>query len=402
MTEFNYFSFVTDGKYKKILESDYKEIIKCIENECNKSATTLSGSLIEALLTDYLLDKGFIKIKTQNGMKEIKTEQAGLADIIHFCHENKLITRRVYFLLEAIRDFRNFIHPTKAIRMEVEVNKEDAILYKSTLDIILNEISKKRQTELGSTAEQLLHFMLSDDHAIDLFDHMVKNVNNEEERKKYLLFIAPRQLLADHKVVWGYFDTDGPNFSSNEEEDHCNSIITRIDDIETSYHICFNSSTADTKKYAAIKMVDVLRHGDSEQKNIYSRLFKKECIDLITEKDKDFLVDYLLLNSKDLVENKFIELLNISATKISKEKRMKIIDKAIYLLKVKEFKNINESISNFVSEIKEIDVQEYNEIVRMLSSLIKSDSDSAIIDFNYLIADILKRLQVPVPSFVPF
>ena len=70
MTEFNYFSFVTDGKYKKILESDYKEIIKCIENECNKSATTLSGSLIEALLTDYLLDKGFIQHRFSRSISE--------------------------------------------------------------------------------------------------------------------------------------------------------------------------------------------------------------------------------------------------------------------------------------------------------------------------------------------
>lgn len=403
MISVNLFSFVSDSRYRKLLENDYIEISKCIESECYKSATTLAGSIVEALLTDYLLDKSITIIPNATSCGNISVDKAGLYNIIEYCKNNRLISTRVYYLLQAIRDFRNLIHPTKAIRIELEVNKDDAILYKSTLDIVLQEIGKSRQNELGSTAEQLLYFMLNDEHGAELFSHMVQKVKSEEEIQKYLLNIIPKQLNDDLQEKWKYFDDDGPNFDSPQEADFVSMISRRILSLYESFHICFNYAKPETKRVVANRMIEIFRNGTSIEKNIFSELFEEDYINLIDPIDKVFLVDYFFVNSKTLSEKQFAKILNTFAPELGKDKRGKLFDTSIFLLKVREKKGLNPSIAKYLLDIKSIDNNEYKEYVSKLSALIVTDNfESEIIEFNDLIADLLTRINETVPEYMPF
>lgn len=395
------FSFVSDTKYRKLLENDYSEICKGIDHDCYKSSTTLSGSLIEALLTDFLLDKGVLRVPEGNG-KLADVESAGLSNIITYCRNNNLVSTRGYYLLEAIRDFRNYIHPAKAIRSKIEITKEDAILYKSTLDIIISELSKKRQIELGSTAEQLLEFMLHDVHGVELFANMVKKANNEGERLKYLLEIAPAKILTYFIEYNSNFDEMGPRFNSYEEAQYVDDLKKRIEDITDSFHICFAESTRETKIEASRKMIEKIRYGSHDEKLIYISLFENEYIDLLDELDKDFLIDYMLANSMSLPEKLLIKVLVGIPRAANEEQRRRIFNSSIHSVKNRGFSNMSDAVANFLGTVKSMAPAEYARYVSLLSDLIVNNSDLEIIKFNNLIAEILSKLNEPVPMYIPF
>lgn len=398
------FAFVSDIKYRKLLENDYNEIANNIEACCYKSATTLSGSLIEALLTDFLLDKGILSITKASSSSSIKTEEAGLNNLIEYCNSKKMISTRVYYLLQAIRDFRNLIHPAKAVRIGMEeIKKEDAILYQSTLNIILKEISKKRQKELGSTAEQLLNFLIYDDYGVELFDHMVKNANSEEERKNYLIIEVPKQLLHDSSELSNYYDFEGECLvGSFEEAQEHNDLEKQINKISESYHICFSASSEETQKLAVKKIVDVLKYGKNLEKNTYIKLFKVDYFNLVDSNDNNFLADYLALHARELKEIELNKFLIEVSPYINFVNRNKVFETAVFGIKNKNYREINDGLCKFIKDISASDKIQYKKMIERLGSLIIDNSDPDIIDFNNLISDILTKLGETVPFYCPF
>src|ERR1043166_4837844 len=49
------FDFVSDERFRESLESDYLEIQRCLDAEAWKAVHVLAGSIVEAVLIDYLL-----------------------------------------------------------------------------------------------------------------------------------------------------------------------------------------------------------------------------------------------------------------------------------------------------------------------------------------------------------
>ena len=49
------FDFVSDEKFRFSLERDYQELVASLQNGAWKAAYILAGSIIEAILIDYLL-----------------------------------------------------------------------------------------------------------------------------------------------------------------------------------------------------------------------------------------------------------------------------------------------------------------------------------------------------------
>ena len=53
------FNFITTRDFRTSLENDYKELCSCLETGCWKAAHVLAGSIVEAVLIDYLVATGF-------------------------------------------------------------------------------------------------------------------------------------------------------------------------------------------------------------------------------------------------------------------------------------------------------------------------------------------------------
>lgn len=52
------FDFITDEKLRAALRADYREMTACVANEAWKAVYVLAGSLVEAILVDYLQTSG--------------------------------------------------------------------------------------------------------------------------------------------------------------------------------------------------------------------------------------------------------------------------------------------------------------------------------------------------------
>lgn len=134
------FQVVSDEKIRRILERDYQEIQKNINDGCWKSAIILCGGSIEAILLDLLLNN---KRKAKSSPKAPKKDlrEWGLADLIDVAVDLKLVGETIAKLSHTTREYRNLIHPGREIRAGLRVEPEEARIAVEILNILIRELS---------------------------------------------------------------------------------------------------------------------------------------------------------------------------------------------------------------------------------------------------------------------
>lgn len=104
------FDFISDKNFRELLIRDYQELKDCEESKATKSILILSGSIMEAVLTEY-----FIQFPPL-GKSENQILTASLSDLITLAKEEKVISETEKNLASVVKDFRNLIHPGREIR----------------------------------------------------------------------------------------------------------------------------------------------------------------------------------------------------------------------------------------------------------------------------------------------
>lgn len=105
---------------KEIVEADFKEIKKCVNQEAYKATVILCGSILEAVLLDWLSD-----IKKRNYLRE--REDLSFFDMIKEMEKTGVFDRKLTNYAHKVRDYRNLVHPKKMLREEIELNSEIVI-----------------------------------------------------------------------------------------------------------------------------------------------------------------------------------------------------------------------------------------------------------------------------------
>src|SRR5256885_13481073 len=123
------FDFITDVDFRTSLESDYRELLRCIENGAWKAVHVIAGSVVEAILSDYLIGIGYEK---KSGKNPLEME---LGPIISACRAEKIITDRTADLSSVVRSYRNLIHPGRIVRLKEKVDKKTALIAKALEDV---------------------------------------------------------------------------------------------------------------------------------------------------------------------------------------------------------------------------------------------------------------------------
>src|SRR5947209_3270960 len=114
------FGFVTDDDLRASLDADYAELTKAVSGGLWKSAHVLAGSIIEAVLIDYLL-----AVRHKNlGDDELLKFDLGKA--ITACRDEGILTEETVNLCTVVRQYRNLIHPGRVKRLSVEVDEQRA------------------------------------------------------------------------------------------------------------------------------------------------------------------------------------------------------------------------------------------------------------------------------------
>jgi hypothetical protein len=182
------FNFITSDQFRESLENDYKELRNSLEARSWKSVQILSGSIVEALLIDYITASN---MKIPSGKDVLKIT---LAEAITICKSENIISERTADLCSVIRSYRNLIHPARQIRLgEISPSQQSANIASSLVDLIIEEIIKARKKSYGFTAEQIVAKLENDHNSIALLPHLLKEVH-EAEIERLLWTIIPSVL----------------------------------------------------------------------------------------------------------------------------------------------------------------------------------------------------------------
>jgi hypothetical protein len=117
---------------KRMVDEDLKEIKGCIKIQAYKSATILSGSVLEAVLLDWLSEvDGVNYFESKAGLK--------LNNIINKLSEKKYLDNNAKTSAHNIRSQRNLVHPKEYLRTENIIDKNTTINTMSDLESVLRQ-----------------------------------------------------------------------------------------------------------------------------------------------------------------------------------------------------------------------------------------------------------------------
>jgi hypothetical protein len=126
------FSFFQDTDLRRIVERDYSELQSLDANLNAKSVLIMSGAIIEGLLLDATVKANILT-------KEKATDMT-LQQLLTAATKHSIV--REDRLGNAVRNYRNLIHPAREIRDNLHFTGADATLSRAAVDVIIQEIRK--------------------------------------------------------------------------------------------------------------------------------------------------------------------------------------------------------------------------------------------------------------------
>lgn len=188
------FDFISDNRLRIILERDYTELNKCYESACYKSVLILSGSLIEAVIVEFLLNQ------LPSGYTEKKILNLSLGDLIDLALSVKLIDDRIKSLSTVVKNYRNLIHPGREIRLKEQFDKETANVSISLVRLILKEIKSNYVEIYGYAAKDVIQKITNDTVSIGIFEELVKKLNYNERLKLFNSLVEIEMIEDVHQL----------------------------------------------------------------------------------------------------------------------------------------------------------------------------------------------------------
>ncbi|MCR9263039.1 MAG: hypothetical protein NXH86_02720 [Flavobacteriaceae bacterium] len=178
------FNFIQDQIFKRILIRDYIEMNNCLEAKAFKAVLVLSGSIIEALLLEFLLNN------PPSGTTKNKIGKLKFIELIDLSESVGLISKTTKDLSSVIREYRNYVHPNKELRSKSEINEDKAIIACRLVNMVINSVEHKHPELYGSKAEDVFSKLQTDAHSRKIIRHILDKMNQNEIDLLYQKFIS--------------------------------------------------------------------------------------------------------------------------------------------------------------------------------------------------------------------
>ncbi len=239
------FDYIASKDLRVSLEADFNELIAGLDGRAWKSVHVIAGSIVEALLVDYLDSTNHTNRPTKNPLS------MDLAEAVEICRAEGVITARTADLCSVVRSFRNLIHPGRMVRLhEEQPNEESSRVAVALVTLIANELERFRRHSVGLTAEQVLSKIVRDANAHLIVKHTMSELS-DGQRERLLLELIP----AAH--------------ASAAEDDFDDS----SDRLASCYRLILESSSDDIRTKAAAQFVSLVRNGDGRTVLLHGSAF---------------------------------------------------------------------------------------------------------------------------------
>lgn len=274
------FYFISDDEFRKTLESDYREMKICFEQSAFKGSLVMAGSIIEAIMIDYL-----VSIETNDSEKN-KILKSDLNQVLNKCHELNIISQKTKNLSDVIRNYRNLIHPGRSIRIKETPNQSDAQIASALVELIINEISKKKQETYGFTAEQIIQKIENDTTSIGIWHYFINKLNRYEKEKLLLRKLQER-----------FFEI----FYSISPTSYQLSLLSRF------FNQVYFSADADLHKKVAENFIKIINEGDETEviQNIYY-FFDTDYFNFFNAEEKEMVIQYIINQAESNLNSELI------------------------------------------------------------------------------------------------
>lgn len=272
------FDFIRDSELRQSLRSDYAELAACLAAGAWKAAHVLSGSIIEAMLADFLIS---VKYKTRDPLR------MSLTDLIDACTKQGALTTKTSELSGAIRSYRNLIHPGRAKRLNEVADQDGARIVAALVGIIVREVSAKQEEEFGLTAEQLLQKFEDDPLAFGIAAHLLKEARPEEVERLLLRVLPDRYFYLLQATGFDFGDDDF-------------DYAAALQALEKLYREAFDAAADETKAKAIKRFAAVLREETGTKVQAYEdKFFRASDLSYATDRDRRLIKDHFFSRTKD-------------------------------------------------------------------------------------------------------
>src|SRR5258708_3318961 len=225
------------------LESDYRELSSAMETKSWKSAHVLAGSIIEAILVDYLAATDY------QGKKQKDPLNMELHDLIPACHQEGILSQRAADLSSVVRGYRKLIHPGRVVRLQEQVDENGATVARSLVEIIVGEVARRREQKFGYTAEQITSKITQDSSTAAMMKHLLKDMH-PHELERLLLTVLPKPYM-DYVLRY------------DQERD------SALDALPTCFRIAFDSASDEIKTQVARNFVRIVKEESGDYIRAY-------------------------------------------------------------------------------------------------------------------------------------
>lgn len=263
------FDFIQGEKFRLSLESDYEELNAAIQVKAWKAVHILAGSIIEAILVDYLITLGKQKKLSADPLR------MSLGDAISECRKEDIISDRTEHLLHVVQSYRNLIHPGRSVRLGETATENSAKIVHALIDIIAEEVASRRKQNYGYTAEQIMTKLQHDSTAIAIIENLLEDTN-EYEKERLLLEAVPERYLNLTTVV-------------NPDDIPENLLSSFV----TCFRLTFKTASEETKKKVMKNFVRVIKE---EKSRIVWRyvFFRAEDLQYLSFEDASLIKKHFL------------------------------------------------------------------------------------------------------------
>jgi hypothetical protein len=283
------FDFITGEDFKTSLEKDFKEMNLCIQTGAYKAAVVIAGSIVEAVLIDYVIAENIVV--REDALK------LDFGKVLTLCKDKKIISEKASDLSSAIKGYRNLIHPGRALRLNESVDKDSAEVSKALVNIVLGEIEKLKKENYGYTAEQILAKIKSDSNTRAILELLIKKTNSKE-LERLMLKLLPNayheefRLQESRLMAKLYSEDDDWEFSSKNPH----LMSTLID----CFRISFSHAGQDVRKKVVDWYAQVIKEeGESVISSYGTAFFNATYMFQMDSEDAEIVKHYILGQMKN-------------------------------------------------------------------------------------------------------